>query len=78
MPTPKTPADQIKQTRESLGLSQSGFAETFRLSLRTLQQWERGGAEPTGPAAVYLWLIGQMPKAIMKALKNYRPGGSRN
>ena len=35
----------IKELRESLGLSQSKFAERFYLSARTLQNWEQGYRE---------------------------------
>lgn len=35
----------IKELRESLGLSQSKFAERFYLSVRTLQNWEQGYRE---------------------------------
>ena len=37
--------ETIKELRESLGLSQSKFAERFYLSVRTLQNWEQGHRE---------------------------------
>ena len=37
--------ETIKELRESLGLSQSKFAERFYLSVRTLQNWEQGYRE---------------------------------
>ena len=41
---------RIKITRLKLGMSQADFAEAFGFSLRALQDWERGRAEP--PAAI--------------------------
>ena len=37
--------ETIKELRDSLGLSQSKFAEKFYLSVRTLQNWEQGYRE---------------------------------
>jgi putative transcriptional regulator len=60
---------EIQKARQALGMSQAEFADAFKLSVRTLQGWEAGKAEPTGPAAVLLWLIAHIPYQIMKALK---------
>ena len=35
----------IKELRQKTGLSQSQFARKFRLSVRTLQQWEQNRRE---------------------------------
>jgi putative transcriptional regulator len=61
--------DQIKAVREGLSMSQSEFAETFHLNVRTVQQWEQGVSSPSGASAVLLWLIARIPQQIMKALK---------
>lgn len=64
---PLKPAE-IQKARTSLGMSQAQFAKAFHLNVRTLQNWEIGGASPTGPAAVLLWLIARIPQSILKAL----------
>lgn len=66
---------EIQKARFALGMSQADFAQTFRLSVRTLQDWEIGRRTPTGPAAVLLWLISVMPKPIINALRKGEPAG---
>lgn len=36
----------IKDIRQTTGLSQSKFAEHFGIPVRTLQQWEQGKSSP--------------------------------
>jgi len=62
-------AAEIKQVRERLGMSQAEFAKAFHISVRTLQKWEIGGAKPSGPTMVLLWLIARIPNQILKALR---------
>jgi DNA-binding XRE family transcriptional regulator len=66
---------EIQQARIALGMSQAEFAEAFRLNVRTLQDWEIGRREPTGAAAVLLWLIATIPQPILRALKRKEPTG---
>ena len=61
---------EIKNVRGDLEMSQAQFARAFHLSFRTVQQWEQGVTKPSGPTAVLLWLIAQIPHQILKALKN--------
>jgi len=63
----KSPAPDLKQLRELLRCSQSEFADRFGLSLRTVQQWEQGRAEPDQPARVLLTAIETEPNAIARA-----------
>jgi len=60
---------EIKKLRDELEMSQGDFAKAFHLNVRTLQQWEQGVKTPSGPTAVLLWLISQIPHQILKALK---------
>jgi putative transcriptional regulator len=60
---------EIQQARAALGMSQAEFAAAFRLKVRTLQDWEIGRRQPTGAAAVLLWLIATIPQSILRALK---------
>jgi DNA-binding transcriptional regulator YiaG len=64
-----TPA-QIKKSRERLEMTQVEFCKAFHLELRTYQKWEIGEKPPSASAAVLLWLIGRIPAAILKALKD--------
>lgn len=60
---------ELQKARESLGMSQAEFAEAFHLNKDNIQNWEQGRFAPTGAAAVYLWLIVNAPKTILKLLK---------
>lgn len=58
----------IRALREKLGMSQSQFANVFRVGLPTLRNWEQGRRAPRGPAQVLLRLIASEPKVIQKLL----------
>jgi putative transcriptional regulator len=72
-------AGEIAKLREGLGLSQPEFAATFHISLATLRKWEQDQRQPSGAAAVLLYLLTIIPKPILRALGGHRnrPGGSR-
>lgn len=65
------PRVDVRKIRESIGLTQDEFALRFRLSLRTVQEWEQGRKQPTEAARVLLFAISREPKALARAL---RPG----
>lgn len=52
-------ATQIKSIRKATGLSQAKLAALLDVQVTTIQNWEQGRREPSGPA-----------KALLKALKN--------
>ena len=58
--------------RSHSGLSQADFAEALGVSKRTLENWEQGKAEPTGPAKVLLNLVAKYPDTV-KRLAKMRP-----
>jgi putative transcriptional regulator len=60
----KLPAD-VRAIRERMKLSQSAFAALLGVSLRTLQDWEQGRREPTGPARSLLRVVERHPKALL-------------
>ena len=62
-----TPAE-IKAIRAGLGMSQSVFAGTFRLSLDTLKGWEQGKRKPDAAAANFLRMIKADPEFVRRAL----------
>ncbi len=58
----------VKSIREHLQLSQQQFAKTYRLSLRTLQEWEQGRRGLDTTAVAYLTVIANAPDAVRRAL----------
>ncbi len=49
--------NQIKQIRESSGVSQAVFAAVLNTSVSTVQKWEIGQKRPTGTALKLLHLV---------------------
>ncbi len=56
--------DEIKATRERIGVSQSSFAAMLNVSTRTLQEWEQGRRQPTGAARSLLMIAAQKPEVM--------------
>ena len=52
--------------RRRLNLSQSSFAGLMGVSLRTVQEWEQGRREPSGPAKTLLRIAEQHPQIFEK------------
>jgi putative transcriptional regulator len=67
-PVRRVPGIDVLSLRERLGLSQVVFARRYRLSLRTLQEWEQHRREPSESARVLLYAISRNPKALARAL----------
>jgi putative transcriptional regulator len=47
-------------------LSQSKFAALLGISQDTLQNWEQGRREPTGPAKVLLEIASKHPRVLLE------------
>lgn len=62
------PAVNVKRIRARVGLSQSEFARRFGFNVRTLQDWERGRANPGVAVRAYLTVIARDPEAVQEAL----------
>lgn len=62
----------LLSARSHSGLSQAEFATALGVSKRTLENWEQGRAEPTGPAKVLLNLVAKYPDTV-KRLAKIRP-----
>lgn len=60
----------VRAIRLRLHMSQQRFAQTYRIPLPTLKNWEQGRRSPDAPAAAYLQAIARQPKAIKEALKH--------
>ncbi len=61
----KTPAAP-EQIRKRMGLSQAAFAGLMGVSVRTVQDWEQGRREPSGPARSLLRIAEQRPEVFLE------------
>jgi len=59
------PQSAVVRLRGKLGLSQSRFATLLGISRGTLQNWEQGRREPTGPAKVLLKIASKHPQVLL-------------
>ena len=59
------PQNDIVKVRGKLGLSQSKFATILGISADTLQNWEQGRRQPTGPAKILLKIAKLHPKVLL-------------
>jgi len=59
---------EVKVIRERIGLTQSEFAGLMQVSIKTLQNWEQGRRNPTGPAAALLKIVAASPEVAIKSL----------
>ncbi len=59
----------VKRIRWQLGLSQTEFAEAFRIPAGTLRDWEQHRREPDQAARAYLQVIARNPEAVIAALQ---------
>lgn len=58
-------AQDVQAIREGMGLSQAAFAALLGVSPRTLQDWEQGRRQPTGPARSLLRIADRHPEALL-------------
>ena len=62
-------APRVKIIRRALGLTQEEFAQTYRIPLATVRDWERGASEPDAPARAFLEVIAREPEVAASALR---------
>lgn len=62
------PEPEVKAIRDKVGLSQHDFALLIGVSKRTLENWEQGRRQPTGPAKALLRILNADPKHAIEAL----------
>ena len=60
------PESAVVRVRGKLGLSQSKFSALLGISQDTLQNWEQGRREPTGPAKVLLKIASKHPRVLLE------------
>lgn len=66
-PIPAAEID-VRRIREQLNLSQASFALLIRTSTRTVQDWEQGRRQPTGPARALLRIAEKRPDVLLETL----------
>jgi DNA-binding transcriptional regulator YiaG len=59
----------VQKVRWHTGLTQSQFAETFRIGLDWLRDLEMGRARPDAPLVAYLRVIDRAPDVVRAALR---------
>ena len=62
------PDVEVRSIRAKTGLSQNQFASVIGVSKRTLENWEQGRRQPTGPAKALLKIVDVDPEHALKAL----------
>ena len=63
------PSVDVRELRQSMGLSQSQFANKYGLPPGTLRNWEQGRSTPDAPTRVLLAVIARHPKAVEDCLR---------
>jgi putative transcriptional regulator len=53
------------EIRKRLNQTQRGFAALLGVSVRTVQEWEQGRCQPTGPAKALLRIADQHPEVLL-------------
>ncbi len=61
----------VKQIREKLKLSQTEFADAYRIPLSSLRNWEQGRRMPDATTFAYLISIMYYPKEVRKAQETF-------
>ena len=57
----------VRAIRRKLHMSQQEFAQSYRIPLPTLRNWEQGRRQPDAPAASYLHVIAKRPREISES-----------
>ena len=65
-PAPEFNAQQIKDVRLSLGMTQITFAEVMGVSPKTVEAWEAGTNKPIGAARRFLSVLKTDPSMLSK------------
>lgn len=59
----------LLSARTRSGMSQADFAHAIGVSKRTLENWEQGRVEPSGPARILLNLVAKYPDTVKRLSK---------
>jgi putative transcriptional regulator len=58
----------VKSVREEQGMTQQQFAQTYRIPLATLKNWEQGRRDPDSTIGAYMQVIAARPAMVQKIL----------
>jgi len=58
----------VRAIREANNMTQAAFAETFRLKIGTVRDWEQGRRQPDAGSVTLLRMIRADPKAVTKII----------
>lgn len=61
--------NEVAQARGKTGLTQREFAAVLHISPRTLQEWEQGRRQPSGPAKALIDIAFRHPEVIREDLE---------
>lgn len=77
-PPLRIPHVDVRELRETLGLSVPEFAYRFGLTTSSVRNWESGATEPYGVAKILLAIIARHPEWVDEALAPPAPDPLRN
>ena len=66
IPAPEFDANQIRDARLSLGMTQTTFAQVMGVSIKTVEAWEAGTNRPAGAARRLLGMLQADPSMLQK------------
>ena len=62
-------AQEIKNIRKNIKVSQSVFAKLLNVSISSIRQWEQGNRKPSGSTVILLELLQKNPELLTYRLK---------
>lgn len=68
-PPPTYGAQQIREIRARMRLSQAVFADALNVSAETIRAWEQGKREPDGPTLRLLEVAEQHPQVFLEKVR---------
>ena len=63
------PYVDVREVRESLGLSQKDFAKKYGFSLASVEKWERGETRPYPNASILMAILALHPEVVDEVLQ---------
>lgn len=65
-PLPEVSAEEVRQLRARLKMSQPAFARQLRIEERTVADWEQGLSRPDAHATILLRLVERHPELLQE------------
>ena len=69
IPKREITAQEIKNIRKNIKVSQSVFAKLLNVSISSIRQWEQGNRKPSGSTVILLELLQKNPELLTYRLK---------